>query len=168
MTLAAALDVLSVFVFLSVCTRKEPKSYTTFSFVCYNAVDLSSMLQEVVQYFGQLTRNMTNYFIFLHHGDSVNIVIVVFFWDASQLLVQNWCPHVFVKMVSSHDAVHHYLLHHLAPVRYHPTCVKKIVPAPNSIRPQIVSALVQWLKLILSAGTIRGNTVDPVEPVVVW
>ena len=37
--------------------------------------------------------------------------------------------------------------------------IKIIVSAPNSIRPQIVSALFLWLKLIISVGTIRRNTV---------
>ena len=39
------------------------------------------------------------------------------------------------------------------------TCLKIIVPALSSIRPQIVFASFRWLKLIVSSGTIRGNTV---------
>ena len=49
------------------------------------------------------------------------------------------------------------------------TCVEihVIVPALNSILSQIVSALLQWLKLIVSTGTVQGNTVyqDLNEPV---
>ena len=55
--------------------------------------------------------------------------------DTSQLLIHNWCPHAFVLPSLGQRRCRH-------------------VRENNSVRPRIVSALFQWLKLIVSVDTI--------------